>query len=254
MLQIEGIVTDVGDKWNIPIALQVFAPRMQMHSMLLELQYRVDLRDGPDIASSDRTATTPSFLGESSDQLGDDESFWSEEQTDDWDSDDASFHAFLDINSEQCQMKFKELEEDEKRRQGHSPRELSPFDPTAPSRRHPAQPSTWWLQQWIAFVDTRWAEWDRQRSRESSVERVPVSEFLPTSVIDHHGQEYQMFLKGLEEQERRRQGYYPRELSPFDLAAGPRQEPLEQSDYWTSEWIKYVSGKMKESQAQSKAP
>ena len=46
-LKIEGTVTGSGDKWNIPITIQLFTPRAQVTSTLMQLQRRVDIRQGP---------------------------------------------------------------------------------------------------------------------------------------------------------------------------------------------------------------
>jgi SNF2 family DNA or RNA helicase len=40
-------VTGAGDKWNIPITIQLFTPRGQITATLTQLQRRVDIRQGP---------------------------------------------------------------------------------------------------------------------------------------------------------------------------------------------------------------
>jgi hypothetical protein len=64
-----------------------------------------------------------------------------DEYSSEGDSELASFHDFIDLNGEESQMKFKELEEQERRYQGLPPRPLSSFDPTALPRRRPLKPS-----------------------------------------------------------------------------------------------------------------
>jgi hypothetical protein len=67
-LEIEGTVTELGNKWRIPMTLELFAPMMQMQSTLQELRERVDICNAVIPASSDRTASTPQPSSEYTEQ------------------------------------------------------------------------------------------------------------------------------------------------------------------------------------------
>jgi hypothetical protein len=144
-----------------------------------------------------------------------------------------SFHDFIDLDGEESQMKFKELEEQEQHFEGLPPRPLSPFDPTALPRRRPLNPSRWWLEEWMKYVDSRSEEWDRQQNTTFQIS--PPNSSRPASALDS-SEEFQMKFKELEEQERRHQGLPPRPISPFDPTAPLRTRPLQPSQWWVEQW------------------
>lgn len=174
----------------------------------------------------------------------DDSEIW-DEYSSEGDFELDSFHDLVDLNGEESQMKFKELEEQERRQQGLPPRPLSPFDPTALPRRRPSNPSHWWLENWMKYIDSRGEEWDHQRNTTFQVN--PLTNLRPASILDFSSEEFQMKFKELEEQERRRQGLSSRPLSPFDPTAPPRKSPCQPSQWWVEQWKEFEVNKLLES-------
>ena len=193
-------------------------------------------KEEKEVEESASSATMPSTFDPASIESQefsnhDDYEIWDEdsnewdEDSNEWDSDHAFFYNFVDLDSKESQMKFKELEEQERRHRGLPPRPLSPFDPAARPRRRPLNPSWWWLENWLEYIDLCHRKWDRQRNTTSSefdIQINPLTNVRPASILDFSSEEFQMKFK---EEDRRRQGLSLRSLSPINSITLSRQRP-----------------------------
>jgi hypothetical protein len=73
----------------------------------------------------------------------------------------------IDFDGEECQQMLKEIELAEQKVRGFRllQTSISPFDPTAPPRQIPTQPSLYWLEYWVEYLERK-ANEARQVMRE----------------------------------------------------------------------------------------